>query len=194
MKTRFTNQILIIIILANIFLNIRESLSQEIALFGKSGFNVNLGCGVVGPIISIGEAGEGELSNYTEGYLELHLFDWDNHEDMLAKPTSGGMNIGINFFPRYITKNRAKPFVGINWGTYMERSGSNTGENYEGEKSIIDIHGGIRVFISNHFTGQLWFGIPIKKDDSESIVTKYYPNIEDDSKIIPASLSLSFNF
>jgi len=163
--------------------------------FGKEETSYNVGCSVLGPVLTITQ-GSGEF------FLEYHAFDWENNEDLINKPTSGGGWFGWNIFlGDYVSISRTKWLLGIGAGILSERVGTTSAysdESWTGSITYYEIHVGIRYFLSQKIAFNGWVGYPIYTDRSKSILESYEEEIGisggNEQTVIPVMLSLTYQF
>ena len=155
--------------------------------FFSEGVNYAIGIGISGPSISIGHLNK---SFYHEVFFQYHLFDFENNENLLNKPTSGGYYVGYNWFLNATSQNKFKFYAGLSYGVHEEVAGDNLGIDISGNNTTYSAHIGTRFYASDRLSVNFWVGYPVYMDRSNSIPSRLF--LEDDGIIISGSLDLIF--
>lgn len=153
----------------------------------SDGVNYALGIGISGPSISLGHLNQ---SFYHELFFQYHLFDIENNENLINKPTSGGYYVGYNWFFNAKSQNRFKFYLGASYGVHEEVAGQDTGFDISGSQTTLSLNSGTRFYMIDRLAVNLWLGYPVYTDRSNSIPTKL--SLKDDGLIISGSLDFIF--
>jgi hypothetical protein len=145
----------------------------------REGYSTNIGIGLfygnLGPIIDPSIAFK-DLNILGELYFNYSVYLTGSHSDAWYNNAIGGYTFGINVIPIYFSGGRTLPVLGAGTILIKEKTGSSFSESFSGSVRYVDLHGGVRHFITPFLYGQLLLNYAILVDETKGLFNTHFMN------------------